>query len=168
MGRMAQNLLLEGRVAGMPYFTDMRAVFEAFPGVCQDYDWLISDLDCTWCARDGESDPADEAFRSGSLAISGHELGRFLDRNDIQFVWAVFSALPKGVKPAVDELPFAEGNPSFWKGSPKSQLPQSIFEIVCFDSTCTLLIGIDTELAGRFKAKFPEATDLDDFNRTSQ
>jgi hypothetical protein len=53
-------------------------------------------------------------------------------------------------------------------GSPKPQLPDALFEIVCWDATYTLLIGIDDHLAAAFKASFPSTTDLDKYISTLQ
>jgi hypothetical protein len=39
-----RNLILTD-ASSMPYFTDMRVIFDALPGVCVRYDWLISDLE---------------------------------------------------------------------------------------------------------------------------
>jgi hypothetical protein len=60
-----------------------------------------------------------------------------------------------------DDLPYADGNPALWKGSPKVQLKEAVFEIVCFDSGATLLIGAPGEIGAQFKAVFTEARALD-------
>jgi hypothetical protein len=41
------------------------------------------------------------------------------------------------------------------------------FEIVCWDSSCVLMIGVGEDVAAEFKAFFPETVDLDKFNRSS-
>jgi hypothetical protein len=161
-----RNLLLSG-AKSMPYFTDMRAIFDALPGACGRYDWLISDLDWIWLSRDKDDGSPDKSLVGSTVLISGEELLKIIQSSQIQFVWAVFSALPKGVEPRLDErnLPFAEGNPDLWSGSPKPQLAEALFEIVCWDSTETLLIGLDDDSARSFKEAFPTAVDLDDYNQ---
>jgi hypothetical protein len=59
----------------MPYFTSMRLVFEALPGICEAHDWLISDLDCSWISRmTNESAKVDERFLTRALLLDGKEL----------------------------------------------------------------------------------------------
>jgi hypothetical protein len=62
-------------------------------------------------------------------------------------------------------VPYADGNPDFWRGQPRIQHPDACVEIVCWDSTSVLLITTQSELTARFRAGFPEAVDLADFNR---
>jgi len=152
----------------MPYFTDMRLVFQSPPGVCEAYDWLISDLKCSWLPwMTNESAKVDERFLTRALLLDGKELLRILSSNEIQFRWAVFSALGAGSKPAMIDLPFADGNPNFWRGSPAPQLNGANFEIVCWDSSRVLMIGVGEDVAAEFKAFFAETVDLDEYNRSS-
>lgn len=116
-----QNLLLEGRVKNIPYFTDMRSVFAALPGVCASHDWLISNLECVWLGGDDEAASPDERFATQPVLITGDDLEEMIQTKEIQFCWAVFSALPKGWKPETHNLPYADGNPAFWVGSPISR-----------------------------------------------
>jgi len=159
------NLLLEGALSDMPYVTDMRAVFGALPGLCVEHDWLISDLERIWIGKDYVPGTPDQRLASHPLLISGNELEELLSGHDIQFCWAVFSALPAGLTPEYEHEPFADGNQGFWIGSPQPQLTQAKMEIVCWDCSKTLLIGVDEDLARRFKARFPQAVDLDLYNR---
>lgn len=161
------NLVLEGS-ARMPYFTDMRLVFEALPGVCAGHDWLVSDLECIWLTSDDEDEPLtpDPPLASSPALVTGTDLDRILHSRNIQFVWAVFSALPVGSRPEKFEAPYADCNPQFWYGSPRPQLADAEFEIVCWDSTCCLLIGVSEELAAQFREAFPEVLDLDQQNQS--
>jgi hypothetical protein len=158
------NLLLRN-TSETAYLTDMRAVFDALPGVCEAHDWLVSNLECSWLTSDDEDGVPDARFNSSSLLITGDELWSVLRQRDIQFNWAVFSALPKGSEPpAGEELPYADGNRDLWAGSPTPQLSIAAFEIVCWDSTQTLLIGVNSEMAESFRAVFPNVLDLDAYN----
>jgi hypothetical protein len=145
-------------------------VFNALQDVCPKHDWLISDLDCIWLdSSDEERWPRLGAsefapFASRSVLVNGRELDEILNWNNVQFVWAVFSALPIGTRPATEKAPYAEENPHLWQGSPKPQLPEAVLEIVCWDSSCCLLIGASEELATSFRKSFPEALDLDEQN----
>jgi hypothetical protein len=158
----------------MAFYTDMRAVFDTMPGVCESHDWLISDLDCHALMDDrppeapvpGLAPSAEKLLTSDSrILLPGNEFREALDARDIQFVWAVFSALEPGTRPDTSRCPCADGNPDFWKGSPKPQLREALFEIVCWDSGSTMLIGVPDRIAERFTARFTDAVDLDRYNR---
>ncbi len=161
------NLVLEDS-SRMPYFTDMRMVFDALPGICSKHDWLISDLDCESVALDADAPwiSLDPRLRSGAVLLTGQELETILASNTIQFSWAVFSGVPIGSKPNPPEAPHADGNPDFWHGSPKPQLDGAELEIVCWDSSCCLLLGASEELAAKFRVAFAEVLDLDEQNRS--
>jgi hypothetical protein len=151
----------------MPYFTNMRLVFNALQDVCPKHDWLISDLDCIWLdssdedrwPRRGGSElgpfenvaRSEEDVASRSVLVNGRELDEILN-------------LLIGTRPATQKAPYAEENPHLWQGSPKPQLPEAVLEIVCWDSSCCLLIGASEELATSFRESFPEALDLDEQN----
>lgn len=160
------NLILEGSTR-MPYFTDMRLVFDVLPGVCEEHDWLISDLDCGWLASEHEDacPIPDPRLAYSQVLVTGRELDEILRLNRIQFNWAVFSGVPVGFSPNPSNRPYADGNPNLWHGSPMPQLAGAELEIVCWDSTCCLLIGASEELAAKFRGAFPEVLDLDEENR---
>ena len=142
------NLLLE-KSSQMQWFADMHAVFSALPGICESHDWLISDIDC--------SSFPDARLEHGidPITISGIDLIDVLNIYEIQFNWAVFSALPKGCKPRPSKAPYAAGNSELWNGRYRPQLKEAEFEIVCWDSCAILVIGAPAELAANFQASFP-------------
>ena len=148
------NLILE-RSKQMRWYTDMRLVFSALPGVCETHDWLISDIDCNFYPDERI------AYGTNPVLISGPELLEIVNEHEIQFIWAVFSALPQGTQPDLSNVPYADGNPAFWTGSPRPQLKEALFEIVCWDSSSTLLIGAPDDIAQRFQSNFTDALDLD-------
>lgn len=57
----------------------------------------------------------------------------------------------------------AERNFALWEPDVKIQHPLAEVEIVCHDSSATLLLTRNDELTLRFRAFFPEAVDLDDY-----
>ena len=74
-----------------------------------------------------------------------------------QYIWAVFPAFASGIVPQqidLQTLPDAE-SAGFWQGDPRPQHPQAFFEIVCWDSTCTLFIGLPDTPARRLITAFP-------------
>ena len=66
---------------------------------------------------------------------------------------------------APEPYPYADGNGALWAPEVTIQHPLAEVEIVCWDSSCTMLLSRDEDLARRFQAFFPEAVDLNEYNR---
>jgi len=92
--------------------------------------------------------------------LSGVALFDKLEDYDYQFVWGVLSAFPKGTTPILSGEPFADGNDELWSDNPKKQMENSLFEIVCWDSSATLFIGLDTVLANNLIKNAPSIVSL--------
>jgi hypothetical protein len=71
--------------------------------------------------------------------MDGKELNAYLKRYKVQFIWAVLSAFRTPVFAIPKELPFADGNNSFWHGSPRPQAPGAELEIVCWEARALCL-----------------------------
>jgi hypothetical protein len=145
------NLILENSTQ-VPYFTNMRLVLEALRVPATTYDWYVSDI---------ETNVGDAIFSVEDRWLSGEELGEALAKHEIQFCWAVFSAVPKGCRPSVSSTPYADGNPSYWNERElKPQLVDAYFEIACWDSSATIVVGITQEAATSFIRMFSDAIPL--------
>lgn len=145
------NLILE-RTTRVPFFTDMRGTLRALGIAASDFDWYLSDIETNYSGED---------FSPQDQWIEGHELHRLLERNEIQFIWAVFSAVPVGHRPTVIAAPYVDGNPDYWAGSEvQPQLPGAVFEIACWDSSATILVGLPAVAEARFLTAFPETETL--------
>jgi hypothetical protein len=118
-----------------------------------DFDWHLSDMEGGWA---GLSDPT---------WIAGPDLEAKLRERTYQFEWAVVSAFAKHSTPRLDGTPFADGNPEFWIDSPTKQMVDSIFEIVCWDGSATLFIGLPDLLGARLVKNAPGIKNLDEENR---
>ncbi|WP_291580368.1 hypothetical protein [Clostridium sp. UBA6640] len=88
----------------------MDEIFLAFNNMQLNYNWLITDYEC--------SDYPDEMmpYNKEYVWISGRDLRRIVCENEIQFIWGVFSAFSKDV--TLNDvlkyyLPYADGNPDF-------------------------------------------------------
>lgn len=141
----------------MPFFTDMRVVFEALRGRQTDYNWLITDLE-----------HYSDALDKGTVWIDGGELTKIIYGNQIQWVWGVFSGFRKDIEINPAKLrvePYADGNPNFWIAEPAIQHPLAEIEIVCWDSSLTLFLSKNEELSKYFREYFKESTDLKIFNK---
>ena len=150
----------------MPFHTDVRAVFAALGDLPRRRDWLLTDLDCF--AVDGLPLPA-RLLRGDAAVVPGAALDDFLTRHEVQFLWGVLSAFPPGSVPDPaalpdDRRPYADGNPALWEGEPAIQHPRAELELVCWDSTFTLLIARDPAVEAAFRDAFPGWVDLGEFN----
>lgn len=147
----AVNLILEG-TDRIPFYTDMRVVFEAAGLRASSFDWYLSDLETNYYGTD---------FSNDDRWVSGDELEGFLNAHTVHFVWAVFSAVPVGYRSLVAEPPYVDGNPKFWQGVELApQLSDSLFEIVCWDSSATIFICLPDDAARRFTEAYPETRSL--------
>ncbi len=160
---MMTATILEGS-SRMSVYTDLRLVFKAFGGRQTEFNWLLTDLDCNFYPPEfqANSQPARQ------LWLSGAELTRLVEQHDIQFNWAVLSGFARDVNIDLDHLdiePYADGNPTFWTSSTKIQHPLAKVELVCWDSSATLLLSLDEDLTARFRTFFPEAVDLKAYNQ---
>ena len=147
------NLILENTNQVL-WFTNMRDVFDAANIAPHDYDWYVSDIETNWTPPDFS--PVDQWF-------SGEELASFLRKHELQFIWAVFSAVPKGFCSYCTTAPYADGNPTYWSGEePSPQLDGAVSEIVCWDSSATILINLPDQAARSFVARYTDTRALAD------
>jgi len=145
------NLILE-KTDQVHWYTNMREVLEAAEIVTQDYDWYVSDIETNWWPP---------GFTIDDQWFSGEELASFLRDNTVQFIWAVFSAVPMGYRVVPTAVPFVEDNPDYWNGGePAPQLEGALFEIACWDSGATILIGMPSKSAHAFMARYPDTKPL--------
>lgn len=149
----------------MAWYTDLRAVFRALGGRQNEFDFLATDVEFLFLGPDDEP----MLPRRPVQWLSGPSLTRVVSEQFIQFVWGVFSALPRGRPVEVERLPrlpYVLGNPMFWGDSPRVQHPEAVFEIVCWSGSATLLLSRDEDIARRFRRGFPHAVDLLEHNRS--
>jgi hypothetical protein len=145
------NLILEN-VERVPYFTNMRSVMDALRMDFADFDWFISDIETNYYG---------DEFLSDDQWIAGAKLKDFLSRNEVQFIWAVFSAVVPGCRAKMDAPPYIDGNPDYWHGEEVGpQLHGALFEIACWDSSAVILVGVPDEAANSFRSAYPETAPL--------
>ncbi len=166
IGRVMSGLLLE-HSRQMPYFTDLRLLFQALNNRQLEFNWLITDLTCNFYPP--ELQPA--LYVPGNLWFSGEELTRLVQQYEIQFEWGVLSGFPAHVVLDLDGLevePYADGNGALWSAEARIQHPLAEVEIICWDSSAVLFRSQDMDLITRFQAFFPDAVDLDRYNRAHE
>ena len=155
------------------YYTYLGPIFEAIQNKQNDYNWLITELNTNWIPDnflnyfdqytiyEGYWDPENRYL------ISGTQLTKLIKDHKIQFIWGVLSGFNKSEKidiNSLDVVPFADGNTAFWEVGVSVQHPKAEIEIICWDSTLTLLISKDQSIVKNFKEYFKEARDLDEYN----
>jgi len=167
----------------MPFYTDLKRVFEALGGRQKEFNWLITNLEYS---ANLYFSPQNEVLNPSELPdyqlnknlldiinhevvwISGEKLSEIVDSTNIQFIWAVLSGFRKEVTIDIQNLtvePYADGNPDFWIANPTIQHPMATVEIVCWDSTLTLLLSNDDDLVKRFITYFSDSIDLIEHNK---
>ncbi|MCT4566571.1 MAG: hypothetical protein N4A68_19935, partial [Maledivibacter sp.] len=133
-------------------FTDMRVIFHALDGIQKNYNWLITDI---------EYYPEVEEIKEGTF-ISGDELTKLVNQEDIQFIWAVFTGFEKDIKLDINNLevvPYIKDHYDFW-ANVSIQHPQAMLEIDCCDSSYVTLLSKDELASQKFGKYFNEAIEL--------
>jgi hypothetical protein len=97
------NLILE-KTEQVSWFTDMAATFFAMGVDPREYDWYVSDV---------ETNASIPLLNEGDIWVTGDEIAMALLGAPIQFIWAVFSAFPPGMRVEVGNGPHADGNQKF-------------------------------------------------------
>ena len=91
------NLILE-KSEQVKFYTNMEDVLTALGNICCEFDWYISDIE----------------VNKGNIEEGwyfGVELEKILNAQNIQFIWAVFSAVPVGFRRRITNIPFVNNNP---------------------------------------------------------
>ncbi|MES2060612.1 MAG: hypothetical protein V4456_01745 [Bacteroidota bacterium] len=120
------------------------------------YNWILSDLEINYL-KDLPVNHEDEYF-----ILSPTEFEKMLGK-DVQIIWGVIIAVPMGIKIEIldDKFPYSEGNDLAWQNG-NIQYPDGKIEIICFDSSLTIVKFADKPLSDKFKAYFgDEAIDLE-------
>ncbi|MFN7727199.1 MAG: hypothetical protein ACK5QH_19265 [Rubrivivax sp.] len=73
----------------VPYFTDMKTTLDAAEIKTTDFDWYVSDLETNYSI---------DALPASAGWMTGQELEQALAAPGLQFIWAIFSAFPKGTR----------------------------------------------------------------------
>lgn len=137
------------------YYTYMLKILNAIGGRKLQYNWLITDI---------EAYPQDNANfcelvgNNGFLFFTNDELISMLEKDDFQWCFAVFSAIPKKYSKEdilKYELPFTDGNYDIYRDNMFIiQHPLADIEIVAFDSSSVHIVAKDDMIADKFKKVF--------------
>ncbi len=87
---MMKSIIIE---KGLNSHTDMQAILSPIENTVLQYNWLITDYECS-CYPDSRITFDN---RSRYAWIKGKELLEIVNKNQIQFIWAVFSAFDNNI-----------------------------------------------------------------------
>lgn len=146
------NLILEdsNQVKG---HTNLAAVFLPFRDEVKQYNWLISDYEVCPSAL----------FNSDIVWLTGEEILYLVENNNIQFIWGIISAFHKNFKLDLDNIsiiPVAEEHKTLWSNNPSIQHPESCIEIICWDSTSTIILSNEDTIISKYRNYYTDAKDL--------
>lgn len=144
----------------MAYHTDLSVILKPLEDIIDNYNWVISDLEYIPGVKGLPLNFDDDYF------VFSSEQFKDILLKDIQFVWAIVLAVPKNEKIELIEsnLPYAEFNPLVWKNG-NIQYQSAEIEIICWDSSCTIVKLTKEKLSDKFKDYFGEdAMPLENFN----
>ena len=143
----------------MKFFTYLKPIFDGINNVQKEYNWLLSDFECN-----AYPDPLQ---RVSDLELTGEELTKIANNETpVQFIWGVFSGIPKDKSVMLDELefkPYSDGNKKLWSGKYQIQHPNAVIEIIPFDSSYFIFSSKVDEMTKDFIKAFPEAIELDEY-----
>ena len=140
----------------VPFHTYLEPYFRLIEPVVRDFDWLCTELEIA-----GDL-PANTVDNLGRIWLTGGELIDFVYGGP-QFIWGVLTAVfPHDREAAMADktVPFADSYADCWSPTRGPQHPYGYLEIVCFDSSATLLIGGDAFAVTAFKEAFPAAAPI--------
>ena len=98
------NLIIE-KSKYVKWYTYLDDVFQKIPELRQ-YHWLISNLQVNYCL--------DSRLHADPVMINGEDFNEIVQKQKIQFIWAVLSGFKKRIDTFPIELPYADGNRDLW------------------------------------------------------
>ena len=139
------------------YYTDMLKVLEAIGGLKLNYNWYITDIEVY---PQDKNNNLIKQYDNNYLFLSNEELIELLSKNNFNWVWGCFSAIP--VKYTIDDIqkydmPYCNGNYTIHGDTPIIQHPLAEIEIDAEDSSSVSIVSKDDNIAELFKKRFPES-----------
>ncbi len=142
------------------YYTHMLKIINAIVGEHLKYHWLITDIEAY-----PQHYPRLEQLISenGYLLLSNNELLDILEKDDFQWIWGVFSAIPEQyTKEEIlkYELPYIIENTKVCEDNHFIiQHPLAEIEITCVDSSYVFIVSENETVLELFKKLYPNSTE---------
>lgn len=136
---------------GLEYYTDMSVILNPIKEYLHDHNFLISDIECNYY-------PDERIYDDEYVFLSTNELLEIVNTHEFQFIWGVFSAMPKNIsleEVLKYELPHSEGGSTF-EDIIRFQHPLAEIEIVSFDSSSVEIISANKEMIRFLEREFPK------------
>ena len=142
----------------LDYHTDLKTLLKPLRPFVPKYKWLLTNQEYIVLDYKKKGNIYKLNFTDAKIEFSGEEfMSIFLER-DIQFIWGVFSAFKNEIPNlSTSNLPFADGNSDIWEKPDEFLTTESEIEIICFDSSATIVKFKDKEIERLFLDHFPEA-----------
>ncbi|HEY2581757.1 MAG TPA: hypothetical protein VGI43_08125 [Mucilaginibacter sp.] len=142
------------------YHTDLTVLFKPIYDDIENYNWIISDFEFNG-SPNFSSLPIN--YDHDYFILTPAQFKMIVD-TDIQTIWGVILGVPISKEIKIDEnnLPFAEGYPLLFEDG-NIQYSDAVIEIICFDSSYTIVKFKDMVLSDKFKFYFDEALSLEKF-----
>ena len=128
------------------------------------HNWLISNLEC----YDTTGWEGCEKWEKQSLILTDEELKNDIYLRDMQFIWGVFSAIPKDYsRQDIEKYSFPElENPNYMANHINPQHPLAFLEISVWDGSYTYICAHDENLLKPFKDVPYKIIDAEEDNKT--
>lgn len=125
---------------------------------------IDDDFDCNWLITDIDAYPSnketEEMLNTDYLFLSHKELLSLLEKEDFQWVWAIFSAIRKDItRDDILQYPLPNRENASFDDSIFTQHPLAEIEIDCMDSSYFQIIVKDDKILKNFKKSYPKATE---------
>ncbi|MBM7541128.1 hypothetical protein [Amphibacillus cookii] len=144
------------------YIANMAEIFAILPQEELEKMWLISNYECN--VYPFEQIPIDKDY----VWIKGTELKELISKEEIMFIWGVFTSFPKNVsleKVLASSLPIADGNKTLW--SPNIEIIHRLgdTEIISWDGTALLVKSKSKNIIDKFSEIYISVSkDLEEYN----
>lgn len=134
----------------------MQKIINSIQKINSEYNWLISSIE----AYPYGQNILDEFDQNNEyLFLSTNELINMLNKNDFQWIWAIFSAIPTNYvleDILKHEIPYIENNKKIFANN-IIQHPLADIEIVVEDGTSISIVAKDDKYLDVFKKIYPLA-----------
>jgi hypothetical protein len=149
----------------LTFHSDLKKILEPILDEVSKFNWLCNNIGIYFDPQPFVNEiPADVKLQDAnfdfykSCILSGDEFSEVLKQRNHQYMWGIFSGF-HGPVPEIpfEKRPYADGNEEIWINPDKFQIETAEIEIICFDSSCTILKFKNEEFAKRIMAKFPES-----------
>ncbi len=150
------TILLEN-TAQLRWQTDLSLLLHPMKQRVIALNWLVADLEYHFI--DNKQPRAITAWDTEELyaIVPGQELYDSVADRDIQIIWGAFCGIAGDIPNLTeDEAPYVDGNEKLWAKPEAFQLASSAIEIVCCDSSLTLVKFRDESLGRQFLEIFSD------------